>query len=79
MLKKLVQRVPGVVSVRSSVLWRVDDLQRMSGQPAADGREVLMAAAIAKRILVGYDGSEARSAPSTGPPSSPGTEPRSPW
>jgi CBS domain-containing protein len=28
-LRKLVQRVPGVVSVRSSVLWRVDDLQRV--------------------------------------------------
>ena len=27
-LKKLVQRVPGVVSVHSSVLYRVDDLQR---------------------------------------------------
>ena len=27
-LRKLVQRIPGVVSVRSSVLYRVDDLQR---------------------------------------------------
>jgi CBS domain-containing protein len=27
-LRKLVQRVPGVVSVRSSVLYRVDDLRR---------------------------------------------------
>lgn len=28
-LKKLVQRIPGVVSVRSSVLYRVDDLNRV--------------------------------------------------
>jgi CBS domain-containing protein len=28
-LKKLVQRIPGVVSVRSNVLYRVDDLQRV--------------------------------------------------
>jgi hypothetical protein len=29
--KKLVQRIPGVVSVSSRVLYRVDDLQRAAG------------------------------------------------
>jgi CBS domain-containing protein len=31
-LKKLVQRIPGVVSVRSSVLYRVDDLNRVGAR-----------------------------------------------
>jgi len=30
-LTKLVQRIPGVVSVRSNVLYRIDDLQRSTG------------------------------------------------
>jgi CBS domain-containing protein len=30
-LTKLVQRIPGVVSVRSNVLYRIDDLQRTTG------------------------------------------------
>jgi CBS domain-containing protein len=37
-LRKLVQRIPGVVSVRSNVLYRVDDLQRLPAGPFAGSR-----------------------------------------
>jgi CBS domain-containing protein len=36
-LTKLVRRIPGVVSVRSSVLYRFDDLRRTTGSRALTG------------------------------------------